>query len=81
VSESVHHLWSLELTLLFSDDIFLARALEGTTFASARDIVKLRSYPEPPAERAAISDHVCTWPGQWIRRVRISVSLFSLTPA
>ncbi|KAJ7931218.1 hypothetical protein B0H13DRAFT_860697 [Mycena leptocephala] len=48
---------SLSIKRADDDDIFLARALEGTTFASARDIVKLRSYPEPPAERAAISDH------------------------
>ncbi|KAJ7931215.1 hypothetical protein B0H13DRAFT_860685 [Mycena leptocephala] len=48
---------SLSIKRADDDDIFLARALEGTTFASARDIVKLRSYPKPPAERAVISDH------------------------
>jgi hypothetical protein len=41
-----------------SDDIFLARALEDTVFASAHDIITQRSYLKPAAlpERALTSD-------------------------
>ncbi|KAJ7322922.1 hypothetical protein DFH08DRAFT_941660 [Mycena albidolilacea] len=40
------------------DDIFLARALEDTVFASAHDIITQRSYLKPVAlpERALTSD-------------------------
>ncbi|KAJ7098299.1 hypothetical protein C8R44DRAFT_811288 [Mycena epipterygia] len=48
----------LEVRKPESDDIFLARALEDTVFASAQDIVRQRSYMEiPRTENAVNSDN------------------------